>query len=123
MIKATRVVALTRSQPAPPIRNPAPLQALCAFAWLPWVAEQHIAHRLALGQCPQKLERARLIASIFLAALIINLNGSETRDFSRGRRTVPPVGGPPFYLLFPDFLNFIFRRGIRHWIRAGFILT
>ena len=30
---------------------------------------------------------------------IISLNGSETHDFSRGRRTVPPFGGPPFYFL------------------------
>ncbi len=65
MIKTTRVVALTRSQPAPNIRNPAPLRT----HWCPCVASSSC---LALGQCPQKLERARLSASIFLAVLIIH---------------------------------------------------
>ena len=47
-----------RFRNAPNIRNPAPRQLLCAFAWLRWTAKQYIPHCLALGKCLQMLMRA-----------------------------------------------------------------
>ena len=51
------------------IRNPAPRQLFCPFAWLRWTVKQYIPHCLAPGKCLQMLMRAwhlQLLSSLLL---------------------------------------------------------